>query len=443
MKESRGRDRAASGVPACPRILRRLILVASAACAGCCGGGANFSQYPGFAEYFLAHPPAQELPNGADRALLERFRPRLWLPAGHPGPIDFYKDYIANGFLTDGAGRLVSRNVTRELLNAHKADPGAVFVHEEKRGTSSPVVLGRVTREEVSFEIEGRSVSRPFTFLRYHFVFEASGLPAGIPPSQEAAARLLGDPEDWHQLDHYTAVTVVLEGWGSEPGRPVAVMMQQHNGVRTYLAGEGIHLPPDGRPEIDVAIRSNELYPHAPGRTRHRAVAMPDKEGMRYWLAGGSRPRYSADDVTDGAREAGYSLAFLPPDDAFYVFQGFLGERRCLPGRDGPPGADYNTRPELKPLGLQLSIGYWREGDPGDIARLEHTVGKKGDYLGFARLQGAELLRGLERMQAVQGDRARRPNLQPSAGGVHARPLRWKRSFSTAFVRSLKSFSAK
>ena len=56
------------------------------------------------------------------------------------------------------------------------------------------------------------------------------------------------------------------------------------------------------------------------------------------------------------------------------MFQGFLGERRLLPGRSGPPGASYNTLPELKPLKLQLLSGYWREGDEGDWQRYLSVV---------------------------------------------------------------------
>jgi hypothetical protein len=54
----------------------------------------------------------------------------------------------------------------------------------------------------------------------------------------------------------------------------------------------------------------------------------------------------------------------MPPSDAFYVFQGWLGERRRIPGRSGPPGADYNTLPAFKPKAVQLAAFYWREDDP-------------------------------------------------------------------------------
>lgn len=78
----------------------------------------------------------------------------------------------------------------------------------------------------------------------------------------------------------------------------------------------------------------------------------------------------SSADITQPARQVEYQLDFLAPDDAFYIFAGYLGERRQLPGRDRPPGADYNTWPTLKPLPLQLVAGYWREGNAADLGRL-------------------------------------------------------------------------
>ncbi|MGI9511146.1 MAG: hypothetical protein ACR2QJ_17550, partial [Geminicoccaceae bacterium] len=71
-----------------------------------CGDhGFNFSQYPGFSAWYAENPPVSALPIPAEAGWLERFKPRIFLPAGHEGPIDFYRDYIANGTLTDGDGK--------------------------------------------------------------------------------------------------------------------------------------------------------------------------------------------------------------------------------------------------------------------------------------------------------------------------------------------------
>ena len=360
---------------------------------GCEHNTGNFSQYPGFAEYFRNNPPSQDLPGPEDRQLLRRFQPRFMLAEGQQKPIDFYQDYISSGVLSNGQGDVISSDVTRELINSYKNDQGVVFKHIPGKESGGATVYGRIDRETVLFNTDSGKLLKPLTFLTYHAVFRSSGIPAGIPAWQETALSLIFDLNDWHQLDHYTAVSLVIEENNQSGVKPVAVMLQQHNNLRTYLMGEEISIPADERVVIDIAMRSNELYPHTSGPARHRAVYMPDQDGMRFLLTGKNKPRFAGYDITDGTIEVPYSLEYLPPDDAFYTFKGFLGERRGMKGRDAPPGAAYNTLPELKPLSIQLFTGYWRDNDEGDIERLEKTILKDSDYLGFAILQKAEFYR--------------------------------------------------
>ena len=63
-------------------------------------------------------------------------------------------------------------------------------------------------------------------------------------------------------------------------------------------------------------------------------------------------------DITHGEVEQEYTLKFLPTIDAFYQFKGRLGAGRTLPGRDGPPGADYVTLPRLMPWANRLVVGF-------------------------------------------------------------------------------------
>jgi hypothetical protein len=84
---------------------------------------------------------------------------------------------------------------------------------------------------------------------------------------------------------------------------------------------------------------------------------------LPYLVQGNPEPLLVGYDVTEAVREQDYRLAFLPANDAFYSFDGFLGERRYLPGRDGPPGADYNTLPPFKRPLVQLVAFNWREDD--------------------------------------------------------------------------------
>ena len=364
-----GRQRARGGL-----VLPFLVLL-SALLAGCERRAVNFSQYPGFREWYSANPPTEAAASADDRALLERYRPRLFLPAGSEGPISFYEDYIAQGVLYDREEKPISRRVTRAILNAHRADPEVLFVHRLTGAPARPVAYARIDREILP---GGAGESGTWlTFLTYHFVFRTSGLPAGMAPWQRVLVGLAADPSDWHQLDHYTAMTIVLM---SANGRlePIAAIMQQHNYLRTYLLGavagpDLLLLPRDGRLAIDAAIWSNELYPHQPGRQMRRAVGHLNRDTARYLATGQDRPLISADDVTEPQQEIVYALEYLPPSDAFYVFQGWLGERRSLPGRDGPPGADYNTLPRYKARTTQLTLFRWSDGDGEFAMRLRRA----------------------------------------------------------------------
>jgi hypothetical protein len=367
----------------CIAVAAALLLVT-----GCSAPPTNFSQYPGFAQFYATHPPRSTPPSAADQALLARYRPRFFLPPGHAGMLDFYQDYIAQGQLVAGSGAVISTQVTPAILNAHKEDATAVFTHSpQPQATTRATIFGRVDHDDL--ELNG--TRHAFTFLSYHAVFRSSGLVAGFEGWRAGLLSLIANLDDWHQLDHYTAATVVL---GAD-ARPVALMLQQHNYHHTYVFGPGMPLPADARVAVDIAIRSNELYPHAPQQMRHRAVRFNSPDELRYLLGFGSKPSIANEDITHGQQEAPYQLAFLPPSDAFYTFKGFLGQRRKLPGRDGPPGADFNTLPEVKPLAAQMLMGFWREGNAGDLARLDATYAKTGKQLDFVQAQALPFLQAV------------------------------------------------
>ena len=64
------------------------------------------------------------LPTPEQTTLLERYKPRVFLPEGHEGPIDFYQDYIANGELVDRHGDAISNVVDQALLTGRWGDGG-------------------------------------------------------------------------------------------------------------------------------------------------------------------------------------------------------------------------------------------------------------------------------------------------------------------------------
>ena len=314
-----------------------------------CGDEGNFSSFPGFQSHFKANPPRSSLPTTEEKILLERFKPRIFLAQGQTRFIDFYADYIAHGKLSVD-GELVSDSVDSALLNQLKDDVSAEFVYDDAtRPSAAPTIYGRVDVD--SLMVQGQSW--PLTFLSYNLVFAHSGLLAELPFVAKWGMAAVADLSDWHQLDHYVGLTVVLH-----QQRPIAYYLQQHNYQTTYLVAEQSDWPSDDRVQVDVALRSNELYPHSAERRRHPGVSFVTEKSMEFVKTGRKKPMMAGWDVTHGQREQGYELSYLPPDDAFYQFKGRLGESRRLPGRDGPPGADYVTLPGLMPRAHRLVAGF-------------------------------------------------------------------------------------
>lgn len=332
-------------------------LVALLALTGGCTEDPSFAERPGFDEYFSEHPPMPRSANRAERELLERYRPHLRVPGSAPGPIDFYRDYIAHGTLKANGRRW--SEVDRDLLAAHVENPDAVFRHQPPRQPDpQPTAYGRVHYRE--FEPFGE-----LTFLQWHFVFRFSGLPFDLPLLQEATAQMLAKPRDWHQLDHYTAATLVL----GPNGTPLGAVLQHHNYLQAYWFGRDLPAPPDGRLQLAAALRSNELYPWRGERERHRAVRFLEAGNVEWLTTGaGEMPWSASHDVTIEGKAVDYELEYLRESDPFYRFHGHLGERRRLPGRDGPPGADYNTLPAFQDPLLQFCAFRWPA--PGERERL-------------------------------------------------------------------------
>ena len=319
--------------------------------AACAHSGGSFTQYEGFAAIRAGLGSAP--PNEEEQALLARHRPVLHVANGEEGPIDFYADYISSGELHDGEKRIINPNAAQ--LNAARHNLEAVFIHHPQKTENIPAVYGGVSRAVLTLT---GGEAREFTFLSYHFVFRNSGLPAGVAALPRRLAEIFSLAEDWHQLDHYTAAFLVLD-----KNTPFAVILQQHNYMRTYFINEEPAFL-GGRLKLDAAIDSNELYPHREGRQKRRAAGFINAKTAAY-LTGESDygGLHAAPDITEGGREIKYELQFLPPDDAFYVFEGRLGEARRLPGRDGPPGAIYRTLPKFWHLQKALYAFYWKEGD--------------------------------------------------------------------------------
>jgi hypothetical protein len=376
-------------------------------------GYRTFADYPGFKEYYADHchdgGPAP-LTSDVDKELLRKHSPRLMLPPGGQYPIDFYQDYLPYSVLRRYPKRtVIAESVTPEVLKVNQHNPSVYLDLQLDRFRAAgprrkPSVYGRVYRETVTFpDGTGGEVSRNFTFLKYNVVFATSGLPARLPAGFETFLKLAGfDLNDWHQLDNFVAVHVVLD----EKERPVAVILAQHNHHRTYLVGKDIALPADGRMVFDIALRSNEVYVDSQHAlpVEHRVARWTLY--LKYLLSGEDAPFFRGYDLTygvnAGGREISYDLATLSPCDPFYTATIMLGEPRRFIwwyiGRDGPPGADYYEIPPLLPLGNLLKFSYLHDGDPDDIAMAERSIDvrkKKIDAPRIMEYGGARFYRDL------------------------------------------------
>ncbi len=347
----------------------------------------SFVDYPGFDEYYKdrcvqeVSPPGEE-----DGELLAKFRPHLFLPPGGSYPVDFYRDYLPFTILRQYPdGEIITRNVTPEVL-ADNVDNREVYLDFQRKEYlraglgKKPVIYSRVYREAVTFPTnDGVTRAYNLTFLKYNIVFASSGLAAKLPLHIKLFLTIFGfDLEDWHELDNFVAVHIVLD----ENEKPLAVILAQHNHHRTFLLGHDLPQPEDGRLTFDIALRSNEIYPASDSteRVMHRVIRW--NLYMKYLLSGQDPPFIRGTDLTFGKNAGGqaidYDLVLLSPCDPLYTARILLGEPRPFfgkyIGRDGPPGSDYYNVPELLPMGAILKFAYLHDNDPDDIAAVEKAI---------------------------------------------------------------------
>lgn len=352
------------------RLVKQFYLVlACLVLSACSQNETQFSEFPGFATYLENFPPTDTLPSAKEKALLQQYRPRVFMAEGQTRFLDFYADYIAHGELYD-KGQLVSKAVTPQLLNQYKDSFQAEFRHKPHSQKSSPTIYGRVDYDTLKYQDQ----QFPLTFLSYNLAFAHSGLLKGLASWQRVLMGIVGDNSDWHQLDHYVGMSVALYA-----DKPVAVLLQQHNyqtvwlldtkAKNSELASQSVSdsiiaLPQDNRISVDVAMQSNELYLHSPELVKHPSVSFIGEENLEFIKTGKNMPTMAGFDITHGQQEQEYTLKFLPTSDAFYTFKGRLGEKRGMPGRDGPPGAQYVTLPSLLPWSNRFVTGF----RPGTVA---------------------------------------------------------------------------
>lgn len=378
----------------------------------CAGGYHTFADHPGFEEYYQdrcrSRPPDQ---SDEDLELLEKYRPRFILPPGGAYPIDFYRDYLPYTVMRSWpVKKVIATDVNRGLLLKHRSNREAYLDFDAERYRSEgmalkwaegsppppparkPAAYGRVYREVVTFpDGNGSTEEHSLTFLKYNLLFATSGLPAELSVWSRFLLALTGfDRADWHALDNFVAVHIVLD----EEEVPIAAVLAQHNHHRTYLFGRDILIPADGRAAFDIALRSNEIYPasDSPEPVHHRTIRW--SLYLDYLLSGENGPIFKGTDVTRGRNAGGlefdYDLLTISPCDPLYTSEMLLGPPRpflgIYLGRDGPPGSDYYNVPELLPMGNTLKFAYLKDGDPEDIALVRISIDRSARTLDLERI---------------------------------------------------------
>ena len=248
------------------------------------------------------HPPAGVANAPGEHALLRRHAPRFHLPAGHEGPIDFYRDYVAHGYLVTRDGVRID-GPTPEELNRHRDDPSAQFVHVPGGEVPRPVVYAGVERTDLWTSLLPGLKDEEFTVAVYHLVFRVSGLPAALPGLVAVSLGLGGRSRRLAPARPLHGRVRGARRRGT-PGRPhpAAAQLPSHvpgrgvGGARSRSAGS-TSMSRSGR--TSCTRTSSE-------RRRRRAVRFPSPEAMAFMMGYGKRPLMSADDVTDPDRTVDY-----------------------------------------------------------------------------------------------------------------------------------------
>jgi len=320
-----------------------------------------------------------------EKALLERFRPRVFIAPKGRLPVDFYGFYLPNTVVRDDNGAIIKKSPTKLFLKSIERKAGLYLVYQgpdspcEGRGCVGYMSTGygRVYREMAHFRTNAGIKKMPLIILKYNFAFTYSGVPAEIGGIKEAILSLFMDPGKVHELDIHGAIHIILDA----KQRPLVLLLAQHNYFRSYVFGKDIaEMPGDNRVKVCFALRSNEPYPCPSGKAPLRRRTVGNPVNMSYVINGTDRPFLSGEDLVfgpeSGARAVPYRLKFLPHKDPLYVSWIPLGAKEKILFfdsyyRKGPPGMDMNTWPRLKKYSDIMQFWYLRDGNSEDAALLK------------------------------------------------------------------------
>ena len=315
--------------------------------------------------------------NEQEKKLLQEFLPRIFLSNGALVPLDFYEDYLPKTVLKNYKNNKVDEAISREYLKKIERNPNFYLdyigqlkkCYQPECSQQTRSIYGRVFYEKMKPPSDYKEKDAiDFIVLKYNLVYPASGLPKKVSWYKNVGLSLLGDKENWHELDIHGAIHLFIE---QKTGKLRVLLLAQHNYFRSYVIKKDINPPEDNRLNICIAIRSNEPYPCSNQTTEFRTVGNPFKFDF---VLGGKAPLFDGGyDVVSGLSdsiEQKLVLKFLPDKDPLYISWIDLGDRQKIMGifpsffRSAPPGINMNTTPKLKKYTDIAKVWYFLENDP-------------------------------------------------------------------------------
>ena len=314
--------------------------------------------------------------NLQEKKILEKYLPRIFISKGNIFPLDFYKDYLPHSVLKNNRGKVIAQEISRKYLKEIERTPGIYLDYQKELqrcrlpdcSQDQRAIYGRIFYQSMSPPKEYQNESSiDFIVLKYNLVFAASGLPKEISWYKKVGISILGDLENWHELDIHGAIHILLT---KKEKTPLILLLAQHNHFRSYVIGKDVILPQDNRLNICIAERSNEPYPCPLEKTKFRTVGNPSDFDF---VLGGNAPFFDGGyDVVLAPKdtvEQNLKLQFLPDKDPLYTSWISLGDEAKILGifptffRSGPPGINMNTTPKLKNYTDIAKFWYFIEND--------------------------------------------------------------------------------
>ena len=332
----------------------------------------------------LTYPQAEwskddfgEPPKKEAQKLLKKFLPRVFISKGALLPLDFYKDYLPQTVLKNNKAQVVRQSVTRRYLKAIERNFDFYLDYQGALARCFLPDCANITRKiygrvffQVMYPPRKYAQDKPIEFqvLKYNLVFATSGLPKELSWYKNIAIYLLGDRENWHELDIHGAIQLLVD---AKTKKPLVLLLAQHNHFRSYVIGQDLVLPEDNRINICIAQRSNEPYPCRSEQTKLRTVGNHTNFDF---VLGGRQPLFDGGyDIvfskTDSV-EQNLVLEFLPTRDPLYTSWIALGDKQKILGiipsfaRRGPPGINMNNMFSLREYTDIAKVWYFSKNDP-------------------------------------------------------------------------------